>query len=1443
MGGTGQAAPSARGLPPAHVQPAAPGHSHAPLGGGGQAPVPRGGGAPVPHSLGGRSLCTGAQRPQMHFGGLSIGATCSPGGPTPAPTLGRQPETHHPPHAMSQLEAAGDPALGAQSIVGGCGPRRGASSWPPSGALDQSCRAHGEGGPWRRRPRRGPAAAPPTHAPSRPENSVPGTFQRQRAARPRGRLPERRWGAAGSHAHAGLPAGPRRRARPGAPRAACPGVRECRGGRVRGRRLGPGVPGGRGAQRARRVHPAAHRGLPAHGQAAGALSPAPQVRRPGPAQPPLPEGDRPRLVREGVPGRGALGRRQRAGGGEGADGQRQRAGAGAVPGGGAALQGPAAHQPAPVPGPVRGGDPLPAGHGVLPAGGPQGLPAELPGGRGGGARPADLAAHGLRGGLRRPAPAQPQLRAQRPGPAELPAGGRPDGEDRRLRAVPLQIQGGLPGDGRPAVGAAALDRARARGRGARQPARGGPDQGQQRVVLAYAVREQQLKLPKPQLPLPLSDRWYEVMQFCWLQPEQRPTAEEVHLLLSYLCAKGATEAEEEFERRWRSLRPSGGGPGAAGPAELAVASSFPLLEQFSGDGFHADGEDVLTVTETSHGLNFECKWEASRGAEAFPPPSPGRAARLQELCALDGAPPGVVPVLSAHSPSVGSEYFIRLEEPAAGHDPDCAGCTRGPGPTALSPDGDDDSEGSAATSLGTEPLLGAAAPADSPWGRSGDSPCRGRAREPACPSSSPSPRALTLAELGAEDSDWGAAAFCPAFEDPLGASPSGGWVLSPGREGPREAEVRRATQHRHWHSNASANNNSASRHRGPGPWGLGYMDSCVGCLPSPDHVPQTWPGHPRTLTDPGELPPGPHVASPGQEPGHCLPLCPAGGPAPVSCPIVSPGAEAAVGGDGDVGAEPRLAGEAGPQPPPPSVPSPSREVAPLPAEEAGALASLPALPTPAASGRADAAPDLALNSGGSSPELEAAGSEDEDTTEATSGVFTNLSSDGPLADKPDAPASRSLQKQVGTPDSLDSLDIPSSASDGEACSPTAAGTPGGQPRAPDSGYDTENYESPEFVLKEAHEPETLGEVVPEGEGPGPQTLRSAPLGGLSEKNPYRDSAYFSDLEAEPETPSGAQEKQGRVCSPGPEPGLDPESPQSPGLRPAPTSPGPGAPLEAPLPPSPEAPSPEPSACLVRPGPESPGSPEGTPARSAGCAKCFLPSTVLPAAEGTGRAPREAPRGQMAGVERAPLCLALPGRPEDEEEDSEDSDESDEELRCYSVQAPSDESEEEAPPVPVVVAERQARSLRGLLKGPALLSALQGLDRRKKAVSFFDDVTVYLFDQESPTRELGEPLPGAQEPPPAFPARSPGPAPDGSTADEGGAFAWDDDFPLVPAKAALATARGAGGVQPRAAAPLPFSRFSVSPAPASRFSITHVSDLDAEAVGGPAPGPTGVHKEA
>ncbi|XP_034426062.1 serine/threonine-protein kinase LMTK1 isoform X2 [Hippoglossus hippoglossus] len=220
-----------------------------------------------------------------------------------------------------------------------------------------------------------------------------------------------------------------------------------------------------------------------------------------------------------------------------------------------------------------------------------------------------------------------------------------------------------------------------------------------RQVLTYAVREQQLRLPKPLLPVPLAERWFEVMQFCWLQPDQRPNAEEVHLLLSYLCAKGASEAEEDFDRRWNSLCPGfNSHHGASAMSQdhpSSTSSSFPLLEQFSaGDGYHSEsGDDILTVTETSHGLNFEYKWEQARAdqsyraqdssstlgqvnhhcQEAFYPPGGIVGGCPMESLSHAVTPsyyqskhlhaPGVLPVLSAHSPSVSNEYYIRIEEP------------------------------------------------------------------------------------------------------------------------------------------------------------------------------------------------------------------------------------------------------------------------------------------------------------------------------------------------------------------------------------------------------------------------------------------------------------------------------------------------------------------------------------------------------------------------------------------------------------------------------------------------------------------------------------------------------------------------------------------------------------------------------------------------------------
>ncbi|NXO71140.1 LMTK1 kinase, partial [Phainopepla nitens] len=877
-----------------------------------------------------------------------------------------------------------------------------------------------------------------------------------------------------------------------------------------------------------------------------------------------------------------------------------------------------------------------------------------------------------------------------------------------------------------------------------------------RQVLAYAIKEQQLKLPKPQLKLSLSERWYEVMQFCWLQPEQRPTAEEVHLLLSYLCAKGATEAEEDFEKRWNSMKPNGSASGSHHGPEL---SSFPLLEQFSADGFPSDGDDILTVMETSHGLNFEYKWEHTK-TEHFQAPlgslSPSSAARYHDLyypattaglslgvspscyeCKASGCPgvpaPGVVPILGAHSPSLGSEYYIRIEGPGEGSaELDYAMCSYSPAGErgALRPPGcwraqggrsggTYDSDGSPTVSLSMEPLLGHAPAAEGSWecAEYSPSPCPGQEPRGYEPSPSHGAEGYLLEEEPPQpgSQDWPVPAFQPGgFADPLGVSPSGNCAYSP----------------------------------------AGY-----------------------------------------------------GGPA----------------------------------------------------------------------GPSEAPPDC-------------------DTAELTSGVFTDFS--GEYAERAEAaPALRSLQKQVGTPDSLESLDIPSTASSCDVLSPGAF-APAGQARALDSGYDTQNNESPEFVLKEPHEPREpeafsqLGKPPPglpggEGEAAGPETrLPSGPgpeLPGLAEKSPYRDSAYFSDCDAEAER--GHKDEGDSDGSHTPEAEEGPRSPaQDIGRGEDPLHP-PGAPGSPPA-----APGLAVATFLLTPVPVSPGEPsavggtcvpEGIP--GLGAATVGDKQTVTPALglgelglplEGTGAG--DAPGGPstlLAGGESPPGLSPSPAaperreEPEEDEEDTEDSDESDEELRCYNIQEQSEESEEEPAAVPIVVAESQSgRNLRSLLKMPSLLSEsfCEDLERKKKAVSFYDDVTIYLFDQESPTRELAEQsfpeptLPSGQPPSPSGqpPASGSPPSPtdrlgasddssDGNASEESGGFEWDDDFPLMPVKPALVASPPGTPAEPPAAVPalvpaqkqvlpIQFSRFTVSPAPVSRFSITHVSDSDMDSIGGESP---------
>uniref|UniRef100_A0A8C4WG85 non-specific serine/threonine protein kinase n=1 Tax=Gopherus evgoodei TaxID=1825980 RepID=A0A8C4WG85_9SAUR len=208
-------------------------------------------------------------------------------------------------------------------------------------------------------------------------------------------------------------------------------------------------------------------------------------------------------------------------------------------------------------------------------------------------------------------------------------------------------------------------------------------------VLAFVIKEQQMKLAKPRLKLPYSDYWYEVMQSCWLPAPQRPTLEELHLQLTYLLTERChAQAEESFEWRWNALKPKRS-PATSPPRRRRSEeiSAYPLLDGFQG----ADLDDVLTITESSRGLNFEYMWEKARLGRWKASPAPGATPTSNGSLAVPGpnpfyeAParqsletPSVVPVISARSPSVSSEYYIRLEEHGDGEGPEDTVCTPSP---------------------------------------------------------------------------------------------------------------------------------------------------------------------------------------------------------------------------------------------------------------------------------------------------------------------------------------------------------------------------------------------------------------------------------------------------------------------------------------------------------------------------------------------------------------------------------------------------------------------------------------------------------------------------------------------------------------------------------------------------------------------------------------------
>lgn len=1246
-----------------------------------------------------------------------------------------------------------------------------------------------------------------------------------------------------------------------------------------------------------------------------------------------------------------------------------------------------------------------------------------------------------------------------------------------------------------------------------------------RQVLTYAVKEQQLKLPKPLLKVPLCERWYEVMQFCWLQPEQRPVVEEVHLLLSYLCSKGETEVEEDFEKRWNSLRPSlGCGSSHRTPTpEVAssASSSFPLLEHFSmADSFQSEnGDDILTVTETSQGLNFEYKWEQARAEQPYCSSSasgplgknnPHYQDVYYPLCNSTGSckgeslplgvspsyyesdHPGVVPVLSAHSPSVSSEYYIRIEEPVE--------CNINLEDTDLDYSPTVEASNSSLSSAGKRSLIGSQpnsywSAAKEPISNDYDSdssltmePLQRRVPSSVeidqseaylssndrqhfqCEQSPKKGPDVNLIRRQGSDSNLqrrgsGSHRLEVVDDSPLGMSVS---FSSPSlahcdpylEPNQRTAERSRANEAYYdmmsplqknvprphymsididagdglllgrgsveddddlfsqsmlsnWNSNHSANNNSLSDRR----QAVGFQDAYFD-LRHPTPSSQIGSLKSRTLeisnsftynsidslkvhsymeaTDSTPTSSNSHTDS---DAGEYLHLCPegtSGVESSAKCHSVTESlhthtrqkniahkhiknstSDLHVGGCSILNSS-----------------TLSTEIVDVkesmlvetrisPAQKLNLATDSFGVCVKMVSCSKDTSKSVLefnrLTDSGMVPEnsnitLVEINDCKDDCPDIPSGVLVDYPLD--YAEVGNIDLAHGPPQRVNRPrQAEDTINIASSCSPCEAFSPDSYQTPI-QPKSLDSGYDTENNESPEFILKDLEGNPALSTSVESDESdmvlqmdldedvnvmllhPSSSHL---PLISLSERNQYRDSAYFSDYDMEndkspcegssnffsrhegddifqlkaekqdsekrvrreghgtesekgydismsKDKTAGLHAKQSSIkktisnmcSSPTMVPvisTLSPFPPEMGGCLTKESTPDDGIGLESDH--SGEEPN---SDCYSSTTPEGSSSTQeasGMEEQANGDSKDFSSAKSLGSdstiVDFSGEIIQEEEQDICNNVDNPELLMEehnednievnedsmegssieetlsksrrdesleriLPALPEDldvpaplgnveeaDEEDSEDSDESDEELRSYNIQEQSDESDEEFPVVPVIVSDRSsARHLRSLLKMPSILtqSFCDELESKKKVVSFFDDVTVFLFDQESPTGDLGdysfpvEVEPNGQASDVELPRPQDGvtsyeDSSERNASEESETFQWQDDLPLMPSPSTsepgseeITTPPNSPVKSPDVKPAPPLSRFSVS-----RFSITHVSDPDMDSMGG------------
>lgn len=965
----------------------------------------------------------------------------------------------------------------------------------------------------------------------------------------------------------------------------------------------------------------------------------------------------------------------------------------------------------------------------------------------------------------------------------------------------------------------------------------------------------------------------------------------MHRLLTYLRMQSQRDPEVDFEQQWNALKPT------ANSRDAASNAAFPILDHFTRDRLGREMEEVLTVTETSQGLSFEYVWEAakhdhfderSRGppdealsytsiffpTEAFESslsdPGPGKQDDNGQDVPLRA--PGVVPVFDAHNLSVGSDYYIQLEEKSRSNleldYPPALLTTEMDNPERL---GDGASQCLTLRSLELEESSteedffqnsadpkDASRPEEAHSTKGPESPFNSLFNDLDKSEALPSHQKIfDLMELNGVQADFKPPTLSSSLDDPkesviarhlerekprklfdceplyatdrlihqdgfdqldseelsenflflqeknllkdslsskehvndLQTELRNAGFPEPMLETPSRKSVEAESKfaENKPYSSLQESISVHGKESGAAPKG-GTGAAASPCSPQPQVPPTSL----ETQGPPHDVPPGAALKQGGARPTH-----PEGGVCEDStCREANPDST----------------------PAPPDTPAPTGNGSPALTQHGEGAVSLaqsdPSLVQDTAASkvsignglpesRQNLENQLPLEDHGPRGPRERAREAAEvlgqlgrrDAAAEEGGLVSTLSSDSAsqdslLEDSLSAPGPAS-EPSVETPDSLDSMDVHEAflGSLGPHA-PQKLLTPD---KPADSGYETENLESPEWTLHPAPEgaaaPDTAsaGEDTPTGLPPKPVIVISdatdshrgtevtSQTAAPASQGSHRDSAYFSDNDSEPDRRSegalGTSVSALGADQPLPEPGVPLQSPSpldscldssssppDPSCPPAPQKsrhlesrePAEPAPLDPPthtLPPDDEAGSPsslQNSELSSGDDLEAPEEPPCTLASTGTNTDELLALTHAPLRCGGPAAPT--PEKALCGHSEGPklkepdvegkylgklgvsgmLDLAEDGMDADEED--ENSEDSDEDLRAFTLHSLSSESEDEAEhPVPVVLSREDGRHLRSLLKP---VDPLPGCRRERKAVTFFDDVTVYLFDQVS-----------------------------------------------------------------------------------------------------------------